>query len=172
MYPARWFPVSGYTTDRFAADTNITVPTGFDVIASGISMWIIRVLTKLCSRSTIRRNRSREASPWCRAAQKVTSEGIVSTLYFRSRANMANAYGEEAGKIMSYFTSLYGLPPQANLTFVETEDGTPNGYSGPGLVFLSPGTIGNLVAQRVLANQLARQWWGSWCRLRPAIRCG
>src|ERR1035438_1192233 len=26
MYPARWFPVSGYTTDRFSADLSITVP--------------------------------------------------------------------------------------------------------------------------------------------------
>ena len=28
MYPARWFPVSGYTTDRFAADMRVTVPAG------------------------------------------------------------------------------------------------------------------------------------------------
>ena len=28
MYPARWFPVSGYSTDRFAADMRITVPHG------------------------------------------------------------------------------------------------------------------------------------------------
>ena len=26
MYPARWFPVSGYTTDRFSAEMNITCP--------------------------------------------------------------------------------------------------------------------------------------------------
>ena len=26
MYPARWFPVNGYTTDRFAAEMHITVP--------------------------------------------------------------------------------------------------------------------------------------------------
>ena len=26
MYPARWFPVNGYTTDRFAAEMRITVP--------------------------------------------------------------------------------------------------------------------------------------------------
>src|SRR5215471_18790937 len=26
MYPARWFPVNGYSTDRFAADMSITVP--------------------------------------------------------------------------------------------------------------------------------------------------
>ncbi len=54
---------------------------------------------------------------------------------------------------------MYGLPPQANLTLVETEDGTPNGFSAPGVIFLSPKGIGNQVASRLLANQLARQWW-------------
>src|ERR1017187_5683919 len=28
LYPARWFPVNGYTADRFSADVNLTVPTG------------------------------------------------------------------------------------------------------------------------------------------------
>ena len=36
MYPARWFPVSGYTTDRFAADLHVTVPMGYAVLGSGI----------------------------------------------------------------------------------------------------------------------------------------
>src|ERR1051325_9126015 len=36
MYPARWFPVSGYTTDRFSAEMNITVPTGFKVLAPAL----------------------------------------------------------------------------------------------------------------------------------------
>src|ERR1035438_6819510 len=35
MYPARWFPVAGYSTDRFAADLRIAVPDGFKVLASG-----------------------------------------------------------------------------------------------------------------------------------------
>ena len=36
LYPARWFPVSGYTTDRFTAKINVTVPQGYTVIGSGI----------------------------------------------------------------------------------------------------------------------------------------
>ncbi|MEK7409726.1 MAG: peptidase M1, partial [Acidobacteriota bacterium] len=28
LYPARWFPVSGYSTDRFTAELTITVPAG------------------------------------------------------------------------------------------------------------------------------------------------
>src|SRR5579864_9494987 len=38
MYPARWFPIAGYTTDRFAAELNITVPSGYKVLAPGIEM--------------------------------------------------------------------------------------------------------------------------------------
>ncbi len=161
MYPARWFPVSGYTTDRFTAETRITVPAGYEVLASGIG-----ASDKVGADKTVYTFRYDHPSfPGSIAVVqakpvKVTSDGVVSTLYFRSRANMANAYGEEAGKIMSFLTSVYGLPPQANLTFIETEDGTPNGYSAPGLIFLSPGTIGTQVAVRVLANQEARQWWG------------
>src|SRR2546430_6823134 len=35
MYPARWFPISGYTTDRYAAEMNISVAKGFKVLGSG-----------------------------------------------------------------------------------------------------------------------------------------
>ena len=35
LYPARWFPVSGYTVDRFTATMNIIVPAGYTVIGSG-----------------------------------------------------------------------------------------------------------------------------------------
>src|SRR5947209_2454270 len=29
MYPARWFPVSGYTTDRYSAEINVSVAKGY-----------------------------------------------------------------------------------------------------------------------------------------------
>ena len=35
LYPSRWFPVSGYTADRFTSTMNITVPQGYQVIGSG-----------------------------------------------------------------------------------------------------------------------------------------
>src|SRR5947209_5439195 len=73
---------------------------------------------------------------------------------------MAQAYGDEMGRLMPYLTSLYGPPPNANLTVVETEAGTPNGYAAPGVLFLSPKGIGRQANSRLLANQVARQWWG------------
>ncbi|HET7185141.1 MAG TPA: M1 family aminopeptidase [Terriglobales bacterium] len=35
LYAARWFPLSGYGTNRFTATIKITVPTGWTVIGSG-----------------------------------------------------------------------------------------------------------------------------------------
>jgi len=168
MYPARWFPINDYTTDRYTADMRITVPSGFTVLASGDEK-----IDRAGDKVTYAFHYAKPSFPGSIAVVqgqpvKVNAEGITSTIYFRTKQNMANAYGEEAGKIMTFLTSVYGLAPQANLTFVETEKGTPNGYSAPGLIFLSPSGIGDQVGVRLLANQLARQWWGTL--ISPANR--
>ncbi len=161
LYPARWFPVAGYSTDRFTADTRITVPNGFKVLASGLERQ-----EPLGGEKTLYSFKFDHPSfPAGIAivqgdATRITSEGVVSDFYFRGdQKPMETPYGQEAGKVMTYLTGIYGLPPQANLTFVETEDGAANGYAAPGLIFLSPQGIGKQVAVRLLTNQIARQWW-------------
>lgn len=159
MYPARWFPINDYTVDRYTADLRITVPSGFKVISGGLEKD-----EPAGDKTAYDFQFDKPSFPGSIAIVqgnpvRVDSEGANTSIYFRKKQSMANAYGEETGKIMSYFTSVYGLPPQANLTLVETEDGTPNGFSAPGLIFLSPGGIGDKVAERLLANQIARQWW-------------
>jgi hypothetical protein len=161
MYPSRWFPINDYTTDRYTADMKITVPSGFTVVASGDQK-----TSSAADKSVFTFHYAKPSFPGSIAVvqgepQKVNASGINSTFYFRTKKNMANAYGEEVGKVMTYLTSVYGLAPQANLTFVETDNGTPSGYSAPGVIFLSPKGIGDQVSVRLLANQLARQWWGA-----------
>jgi len=160
MYPARWFPVNGYSVDRFTSDLHITVPSGYQVIASGLGT----SQPAGAGKTAFTFHYTKPSFPGSIAVVqgdpvKVSSEGVTTSVYFRQKQNMANAYGEDTGKILSFLTSLYGLAPQANLTLVETEDGTPNGYSAPGIIFLSPRGIGNQVASRLMANQLALQWW-------------
>lgn len=142
MYPARWFPVNDYTVDRYTAEINVTAPDGYKVLGGG--------------------QYSQSSFPGSIAV--VRGEPVRSgnaSLYFRgASAPMASAYGEELGKILAHLTSLFGLPPYASLAVVETEAGTPNGYAGPGVLFLSPRTIGKQVNTRVLANEISRQWWG------------
>jgi len=160
LYPARWFPVSGYSVDRFTSDVHVTVPSGYQVVASGLGT----SQAAGAGKTAFTFHFTKPSLPGSIAVVqgdpvKVNSEGATTSMYFRQKQNMANTYGEETGKVMSFLTSLYGLAPQANLTLVETEDGTPNGFSAPGIIFLSPRGIGNQFAARLMANQLARQWW-------------
>jgi hypothetical protein len=160
MYPARWFPVSGYTTDRFGADIRMTVPAGYSVVGSGIDSHQTQG-----DKTLFEFKFARHSFPGSIAVVKgppanVASEGAQSAIYFRDQeAGMPQVYGDETGKMMTQFTSLYGLAPSANLTLVETEAGAPNGYAAPGMVFLSPSAIGTRVNSKVLANEISRQWW-------------
>ena len=134
LYPARWFPVSGYSTDRFKANLRITVPNGFKVLAPGIMRQEPLGGDKTLYTFTF----DHAAFPGSLAVVqgdpvRVSSEGVSTRLLLpRRQKEMATPYGQEAGKVMTYLTGIYGLPPQANLTFVETEDGAANGYSAPG----------------------------------------
>lgn len=160
LYPARWFPVSGYTTDRFQADLRITVPAGYTVLGSGLDR---KEAAGEKSRFQIRFEHP--SFPGSIAIvkgepAKVASEGVTTSLYFRgAESDMAPAYGEQIGKTMSYFTGLFGIPPYANLVVVETEEGAPNGFAAPGLIFLAPHAIGRQPAVKLLANQVSRQWF-------------
>ncbi len=160
LYPARWFPVSGYTTDRFSADLHVTVPAGYTVLGSGLD-----------SKETVG-DKTRYAIKFDHPSfpgsiaivkgqpAKVASEGVATSLYFRGpEADMTQLYGEQIGKTMSYFTGMFGIPPYANLTVVETEEGAPNGYAAPGMIFLAPRGIGKQANAKLLANQVSRQWF-------------
>ncbi|MBI3473384.1 MAG: peptidase M1 [Candidatus Solibacter usitatus] len=173
LYPGRWFPVNGYSTDRFSAELNLTVPAGQKVLASGLES----PAQQSGEKKTYSFRFDRPSFPGSLAVVKegpgtvVKSEGVTTTFYFRGGSapspapggaqSLAFLYGQEAGKIMTHFTSLFGLPPYANLTVVETEANAPAGYSAPGVLFLSPRAIGREVNTRLLSNQIARQWWGT-----------
>ena len=162
LYPARWFPMSGYSTNRFMADMHITVPADYKVVASGGAK---AELTK-DGGVVYSFQYDKPSFPGSLAIVKgdpvrVSSEGIKTAVFFRGdKAAFAQAYGEETGKIMTFFTSQFGLAPTANLALVETEDGAVNGYAAPGIIFLAPSAIYKQINTRLLSNQLSRQWWG------------
>jgi tetratricopeptide (TPR) repeat protein len=161
LYPSRWFPVNEYTTDRYTAEMKISVPDGYRVVASGLETKGASSLEK----TVYEFNFTRASFPGSIAAVRgeafrSNAQGLTSLLYFRGEnAPMAGAYGEELAKVMTFLTGVFGSPFQSGLTVVETEDGAPNGYSAPGLLFLNTRSIGKTVNSRLLANQAARQWW-------------
>src|ERR1019366_9667280 len=165
LYPARWFPVSGYTSDRYTMELTVQVPAGYRVLSSGIDS----NQGNAYSFKTIKPSFPGSLAVVKGTAAKVNSQGLTNEVWFReAQQSNAQAWGEETAKAMVFLTSLFGVPPQANLTIVETGEGAPNGYSAAGLLFISPSTAAKPPSSRLLANQIKRQWFGGL--LSPATR--
>jgi tetratricopeptide (TPR) repeat protein len=161
MYPARWFPINEYTADRYSAELRITVPTGYKVLAG-----IDEQQASKGDKITYAFKFNEPSFPGSIAIVqgdpvRVASQGVTTSVYFRTAKDMANPYGEETGKVLGFLTSVLGPAPRPNITLVETDAGTPNGYSAQGLIFLSPRAIGTQVNPRLVANQVSRQWFGT-----------
>ncbi|MBI4891374.1 MAG: peptidase M1 [Acidobacteria bacterium] len=165
LYPSRWFPVNGYTVDRYQMELTVLAPAGFKVITSGLEVPGPNGNVFRSTSAGIHGSLALVQG----AGQRVDAEGVSTSVFFRGEhQGLAKAYGEETAKVMNYLTSLYGLPPARNLTLVETGETAPNGYAAPGIIFIAPSAIGRQPAQRLLANQITRQWFG--CMLTPVNR--
>ncbi|MBI5282699.1 MAG: peptidase M1 [Candidatus Solibacter usitatus] len=158
LYPARWFPVSGYTVDRYTMELSVSAPAGFKVVTSGLELPGPNGSTFRYPGDSFPGSLAMVKG----AAQKIASEGVTTDVWFSGeRQGFAKAYGEETAKVMNYLTSLFGIPPQKDLTLVETGADAPGGYSAPGVLFLAPSAISQQPSNRLLANQITRQWFGN-----------
>jgi len=170
LYVARWFPVSQYGVNRFAASVSITVPSDEMVIASGKASAPVREPGKV----TYAFRYDQSSFPGTVIAgryvvQPATAVGADITLYMKpGHENFAANYGEAAAKIMAFYSDKFGPLPNGHLDIAEIEDGTVNGYSAPGVAALASRIFSTQVRVQQLAQQIAYLWWGE--SVSPASR--
>jgi len=158
LYPGRWFPVSGYTSDRYTMDLNVETPQGYKAVSSGVELQQGSITRFQSSQPGF----SGSVAIVPAGSKKVAAQGVTTDFYFRGDAQPhTQSWGDEMGKVMVYLTSLFGLPQNANMTVVETGSGAPAGYSAPGVLFVSSSAAAREPSQRLLANQITRQWYGN-----------
>ena len=161
LYPARWFPLSGYSTRRYTAELHLTVPIGFNVVAGGTAQAPVPSGDKMLFSFAFEKPQfpgSLAVVPW--QPQVVSAEGLSMKVYFSAAHQaMAQSYGEAAARIVNFFSSKFGPPPVANLSLVEMDDRSLGGYAGPEVVFLAARAIGGSVNIPLLAQEIAQQWW-------------
>ncbi len=168
LYPARWFPVSVYSVNRFAATMRITVPSDQIVIASGKALAPLHQGNKV----TYGFEFDQQSFPGTVLAgkyrvQPATAVGADITLYLKEgHEGFASSYGETAAKILAYYSDQFGPLPSGHLAVVELDDGTVGGYSAPGIAALASRAFSTPVNYRLLAHEISHQWWR--CLVSPA----
>jgi aminopeptidase N len=170
LYPARWFPVSGYRVNRYTAEIHLTVPEGYQVVSGGQVQGPQPAGDKELYTIVFDRPQFPGSIAVVRGnPQVVNAEGRRVNVYFSpAHAGMAQAYGEAAARTENFYSSKFGPPAGGNLSLVEMDDRSLGGYSGPEVVFLASRGIGTAVNVPLLAQEVAQQWWRAL--VSPATR--
>ena len=170
LYAGRWFPLSGYMTDRFTATINFTVPNGMTVIGSG------KTATKSPGpgRTTYSFTWNRPGFPGTIivgnfVTTTINSGGVEAHVYFKPNHQAElSAYADTAVREFEFYSALYGPAPSRNLSVVELPDDTVPATWAPEVAAIAARAVAQKTNYRLLANTIAHQWWG--VLVAPATR--
>jgi len=167
LYAARWFPTAGYLTNRFTAEMHIRVPQGIMVFASGAQGPSHPV--KLANGN----DGDQYDFSWTKPGFPGTviagryldpvsaGAGNVKIYLTAAHQQFLNEFAQTAAKEYDFFTASFGAPEVTRLNVVELADNTVPSVWAPELAAISGSRVGDKSGIRLLANTIARQWWGS-----------
>jgi len=168
LLPARWFPLTGFPSNRYTAVFKLEVPDTFAVAGTGKSESPTPVANKGAGGRLIYVFRNDKPGPvgtFVAGPLQLTpmqGEGISIAMY-APRASSANAkdFGEDAVRALNTFSAIFGPLPDPNLTLIQLPDGSVRTYAAPGVLLISQRMWDPKVSERAIAGLVAEQWWGA-----------
>ncbi len=165
LYPGRWFPMVGLFTNRFTAEMHVRVPADERVVGSGSGVSAVKSLPG---------NRSEYTFNWAKAGfpgtivagkflQPVSPAGVNNIAVYTTDKHKADAlsFGQTATKEFEFMSATFGQPESGRLNIVELPDDSVSAAWAPEMVAIAGRRISDHASQRLLANTIAHQWWGS-----------
>ena len=162
LYPGRWFPMSqtGLYTDRFTADMHIRVPSDERVVASGPA----GSPKSVGNQTEYSFNWTKPGFPGTVIAGKFNAPQHVDNFQIYTldtHKSGALDFGQTAAKEFDFFTSTFGQPETGQMSLVELPEDAVSASWAPGVAAIAGNRIVDHNSQRLLANTLAHQWFGS-----------
>ena len=165
LYPARWFPTTGYLTSRFTAEMHIRVPQGMQVFSSGAQGGAKPVtLASGKPGDEFFFNWNKPGFPGTVIAGRYAEPAVagnVKVYLTASHQQSGNELAQTAAKEYDFFTGSFGAAETNRLNVVELPDDTLPSVWAPELAAIPGSRVGDKSGIRLLANTIARQWWGS-----------
>ena len=167
LYPARWFPTTGYMTDRFTAEIHFRVPQGMRVFASGqqgASHAVTLANGKPGDQYDF--NWTKPGFPGTIIAGRYigpvsVGAGNVKVYLTVAHQQAGNELAQTGTREYDFFSDSFGQPETTHLNVVEIPDDTLPAAWAPELAAIQGSHVGDKAGIRLLANTIAHQWWGS-----------
>ncbi len=167
LYAARWFPTTGFMTNRFTAEMHIRVPQGMRVFASGsLGSPHPAALATGSAGDQYDFKWTKPGFPGTVIAGRYVDPvsvgpGNVKVYLTVSHQKSATEFAQTANKQFDFFTDKFGAPESSRLNVVEIPDDTLPAVWAPELAAILGSRVGDKSGVRLLANTIAHQWWGS-----------
>jgi Tfp pilus assembly protein PilF len=167
LYAARWFPTTGYTTDRYTMELHVRVPQGLRVFSSGQTGAPQSVtLANGKPGDQYNFNWTKPGFPGTVIAGRyvepfIAGPGNVKVYLTIAHQAAGNQLAQTAQREFEFFTDDFGEPESAHLNVVEIPDDTLPAVWAPELAAIMGSRTGDKSGIRLLANTIAHQWWGS-----------
>ena len=161
LYPGRWFPMSptGLYTDRFTAEMHIKVPAGETVVGSGP----VGSPKPAGTETEYDFSWTKPGFPGTIVAGKFAPPQKVENFHIYTldeHKTSALAEGKTAASEFEFLSEHFGQPEATLMSIVEIPADSVSASWAPGLACISGARL-NANANRLLANTLAHQWFGS-----------
>ena len=162
LYPGRWFPMTGLFTDRFTAEMHIHVPADYTAVGSGTP-----------TKKTLPDGRSDYGFSWTKPGFPGTivagkflpaiTGGMNNIHVYVTDKRKAGAaeFAALAGREFEFMTGLFGEPESGRINVVELPEDSVLASWAPQMASIAGNRLVDHNSQRLLANTLAHQWWGS-----------
>jgi aminopeptidase N len=170
LLPARWFPLTNYPSNRYTGTFKLNVPDTFAVAGTGKAL----APTSLAPRAPAEGNRVVYTFQCDHAAPNGSfvvgnlqlnpkqAEGINVSVYApKAASGDAQAFADDVGRTVTFFSDLAGSLPDPRMTVVQIPDGTLRDFAGPGLLLLSRRIWNAKQSERAISGLVAAQWWGN-----------
>jgi len=167
LYPGRWFPMTGYLTDRFTAEMHISVPAGEFVVGSG----------NLGSPTPLPDGTQQYNFNWTKPgfpgtivagkfAPEISPTGTSIHIYgtaerLKDKSRNFTEYAHTAERELDFMTGIFGQAESGRINIVELPEDSVSAFWAPQIAAISGARIGLNNSARLLANTIARQWWSS-----------
>ena len=167
LYASRWFPTTGYMTDRFTAEMHIRVPQGMRVFASGqTGASHSAPLASGKPGDEYNFNWTKPGFPGTIVAGRFVGPvsvgaGNVKVYLTVAHQGVANEFAQTATKEYEFFSESFGQSESTHLNVMEIPDDTLPAAWGPELAAIQASRVSDKSGIRLLANTIAHQWWGS-----------
>ena len=176
LLPARWFPLTNYTSNRYTGTFKLIVPESFVVVGTGkadspVPQPALGRGDTAKSAYTFHCDKPGRVGSFVAGSLQlspVQTEGLNTSVYTPpAQASTANSYATSLSHIVSYFSESFGgLEAEPSWTIAQLPDGTLQGYAAPGLLLISARQWTTKANERMLSQLAAEQWWGE--RVMPA----